>query len=183
MRKIDLGSNVPKSFGAFPTVSINFNSICQFHRDLKDHRDTLCVVCHLGTFEGGCLAFPELKLAIDAKQGQAIAFRLHLLIHGNFPVIFGSRHSVVFYIHDTVIKQKRKFSSLFNDRELDTSKILGDTSFKKSKYKSPKFARDPKLKNHRRSHLGKCVGKVISRVYELILFIYLSIQRSEKFCI
>jgi len=43
MKKLNLGSNVPKCFGAFPTVGINFNSICQFHRDLKDHSNTLCV--------------------------------------------------------------------------------------------------------------------------------------------
>ncbi|CAG8498157.1 12633_t:CDS:2 [Acaulospora morrowiae] len=119
MKKLNLGSNVPKCFGAFPTVGINFNSICQFHRDLKDHPNTLCVVCPLGTFEGGHLAFPELKLAIMAKQGQAIAFRSHLLIHGNLPLITGSRHSIIFYIHSTVVKQKRKFGSLFDEDALE----------------------------------------------------------------
>lgn len=173
MKKLDLGSNVPKCFGAFPTVGVNFNTISQFHRDLKDHRNTFCVVCPLGIFEGGQLAFPELKLAINAKQGQAIAFRSHFLVHGNLPIITGSRHSVVFYIHDTVIKQKRKFGSLFDDLNLDTSEILDNNhsivdnnsltnSTKKDhkklqKYSSPRF--DPrnstKLKNHRRSYLGK----------------------------
>ncbi|CAG8814978.1 137_t:CDS:2 [Gigaspora margarita] len=115
MKNLNLGPNVPKSFGIFPTVGINYNTISQFHRDLKDHRNTLCVVCPLGIFEGGELTFPELKLAIHAKQGHGIAFRSNLLIHGNLPIITGSRHSVVFYVHSTVIKQKRKFGSLFAD--------------------------------------------------------------------
>ncbi|CAG8777512.1 20058_t:CDS:2, partial [Gigaspora margarita] len=37
--------------------------------DPKDHQNTLCIVCPLGSFEGGQLVFPELKLAIHAKQG------------------------------------------------------------------------------------------------------------------
>ena len=149
MKKLDLGPNVPKSFGAFPTVGINFNSICQFHRDLKDHRNTFCVVCPLGVFEGGQLAFPELKLAFNVKQGQAIAFRSNLLVHGNLPITTGTRHSIVFYIHDTVIKQKRKFGSLYDKK--------GKKYYKKhspSKLVSRKSA--TKLKNHRRKHIGKC---------------------------
>ncbi|CAG8584859.1 4985_t:CDS:2, partial [Acaulospora colombiana] len=118
LKKLDLGPNVSKSFGAFPTVTINFNVICQFHRDMKDHRNTLCVVCPLGEFKGGELAFPELKLVVHMKQGRAVAFRSNLLIHGNLPVIAGVRHSVVFYIHNTAIKQKRKFGSLFADYDL-----------------------------------------------------------------
>ncbi|CAG8555083.1 8114_t:CDS:2, partial [Acaulospora morrowiae] len=70
IKKLNLGFNIPKCFGAFPTVGINFNSICQFYRDLKDYPNTLCVMCSLGTFEDGNLAFPKLKLAIMAKQGQ-----------------------------------------------------------------------------------------------------------------
>ncbi|RHZ45324.1 hypothetical protein Glove_681g11 [Diversispora epigaea] len=149
MEKLDLGPNVPKFFGGFPTVSINFNIICQFHRDLKDHRNTLCVVCPLGNFIGGELAFPELKLVIHVKQGQAVAFRSNLLVHGNLPVIIGNRHSVVFYIHKTVIKQTRKFGSLFSDYKLNWSR-------KKSsqKYSPPKLrSRNSGLKNHRRKRI------------------------------
>ena len=41
---------------------------------MKDYWNTLCVVCPLGEFEGGELIFPELKLVIHVKQGQAVAF-------------------------------------------------------------------------------------------------------------
>ena len=157
-KKLDLGPNVPKSFGIFPTVSINFNIICQLHRDLKDHRNTLCVVCPLGNFKGGELIFPELKLIIHVKQGQAVAFRSNILVHGNLPVITGIRHSLVFYIHNTLIKQKRKFGSLFADDTLN----WGDDNNRNEptqKYLSPMLgSRDSKtkLKNHRRMHIGMC---------------------------
>ncbi|CAG8446556.1 10837_t:CDS:10 [Acaulospora colombiana] len=131
MKKLDLGPNVPNSFGVFPTVAVNYNIICQFHRDMKDHRNSLCVVCPLGKFKGGELVFPELKLVVHVKQGQAVAFRSNLLIHGNLPIVAGTRHSVVFYIHNTVIKQKRKFGSLFADYELDWDNSDGNSSLPK----------------------------------------------------
>ena len=134
---LDLGPNVPKSFKAFPSVAINFNRISEFHRDVKDHPNTLCVVCPLGTFEGGQLVFPELKLTIHAKQGQAIAFRSHILVHGNLPVLNGVRHSVVFFVHSTVIKEKRKFGSLFSNYELNADT---DTLSKKSQHKKAKLS-------------------------------------------
>ncbi|RIB06630.1 hypothetical protein C2G38_2216612 [Gigaspora rosea] len=86
-RKSRFGPNVSKSFSAFPTIAINFNIISQFYRNLKDHRNTLCVVCPLGIFKDGQLVFPELKLIIHAREGQAITFRLNNLVHSNLPVI------------------------------------------------------------------------------------------------
>jgi 2-oxoglutarate-Fe(II)-dependent dioxygenase family protein len=112
IKELDLGPNVSRSFGGFPTIAINFNVISQFHRDPKDHPNTLCIVCPLGSFTGGELVFPELKLIIHAKQGYAIAFRSNFLVHGNLPVILGNRHSAVFFIHSEFIKQNRSFNSL-----------------------------------------------------------------------
>ncbi|CAG8650049.1 11944_t:CDS:2, partial [Acaulospora colombiana] len=129
MKKLDLGSN--------------------------DHRNTLCVVCPLGKFEGGELTFPELKLIIYAKQGQAVAFRSNILVHGNLPVIAGVRHSVVFYIHNTIIKQKRKFGSFFADYELDWG-VNSDGDEPSPKYLPPTLgSRDnvAKPKNHRRTNI------------------------------
>jgi hypothetical protein len=170
MEKLDLGPNVPKSFGSYPTASVNFNSICQFHLDLQDHRNTLCVVCPLGTFEGGQLVFPELKLAFNIKEGQAIAFRSRLLVHGNLPIINGNRHSVVFYIHNTLVKKGRPFSSfksrlVDNDLDInldsddsnndDSSDDSSDDSDKNIKQLPPKLNLSKNLKNSRRSYLSK----------------------------
>ncbi|CAG8665081.1 5296_t:CDS:1, partial [Paraglomus brasilianum] len=153
MKNLNLGPNVPKSFSTFPTVAINYNTISQFHRDLKDHRNTLCVVCPLGIFEGGELTFPELKLVIHAKQGHGIAFRSNLLIHGNLPIIMGSRHSVVFYVHSTVIKQNRRFGSLFADCELDINRNDDYVCEPPQKYVPPTLGPSTKLKNHRRTYI------------------------------
>ena len=148
MEKLNLGPNVPKSFGTFPTIAINYNTISGFHRDVKDHPNTLCVVCPLGSFEGGQLVFPKLKLVIHAKQGQAIAFRSHILIHGNLDIFFGNRHSVVFFIHGTCIKQSRKFSKLNMVWNLDDYNNDNDNS---KKLKSGFKIKDPL----RRAYFGK----------------------------
>jgi hypothetical protein len=176
MMKLDLGPNVPKSFGVFPSVAINYNVISQFHLDLKDHSNSLCVVCPLGSFEGGQLVFPELKLTIHAKQGQAIAFRSHILVHGNLPIIAGIRHSVVFFVHTTVIKQNRKFSSLFTDGDLDSYTDSGvniytgdkDVESVHTPIKTPrKFAKITGLKNSRRSHINmEPVGRGLPAEYK-----------------
>ena len=37
MEKLDSSPNILKSFETFSSVAINFNMICQFHQDMKDH--------------------------------------------------------------------------------------------------------------------------------------------------
>jgi len=170
MKKLDLGSNVPKSyFGGFPIASINFNSICQFHRDLQDHRNTFCVVCPLGIFEGGQIAFPELNLAFEVKQGQAIAFRSCLLVHGNFGVTSGIRHSVVFYIHKSLVKQERPFTSL-GSFEFNLDINSDDSDFKQLPKKKKLSSKS--LTNSRKDNIGKCYFyiKIYIKIYINIYF-------------
>ena len=168
---LDLGPNVPKSFKIFPSIAINFNRISEFHRDIKDHPNTLCVVCPLGTFEGGQLVFPELKLTIHAKQGQAIAFRSHILVHGNLPVRNGIRHSIVFFVHNTVIKEKRKFGSLFLDDELNTD--ISKSTKKCHIDSHSKSTKKRQLKNSRSSHLSKYKYLFFNLQYCIILILNL----------
>jgi len=52
IKKLNLGSNIPKSFEIFPTVAINYNAISAFHQDPNNHSNSLCVICPLGSFEG-----------------------------------------------------------------------------------------------------------------------------------
>ena len=113
-------------------------------------------MCPLGIFEDGKLTFPELRLVVHVQQGYGVAFRSNLLIHGNLLITVGTRHSVVFYIHNTVIKQKRMFKSLFADCEMN---VNSDNNFDGS---SPKYLpltlgsgnSSVKPKNHRRTHIG-----------------------------
>ncbi|CAG8514574.1 4053_t:CDS:2 [Acaulospora colombiana] len=60
----------------------------KFHRDLKDHRNTLCVVCPLGTFEGGHLAFPEIKLSFKSLYS-GLVYLVH--IHEQFIIYISLR--------------------------------------------------------------------------------------------
>ncbi|RIB28823.1 hypothetical protein C2G38_2156925 [Gigaspora rosea] len=167
MAKLDLGPNVPKSFGAFPTIAINFNVISQFHRDLKDHQNTLCVVYPLGMFKGGQLVFPELKLIrgvtkirkreggrpliknnqvindtalIYAKEDQAITFRSNILVHSNFPVIASPDNS-----------DSENDIHMNNNKKLGASKKC--TKKNKKRLKTSKSgSRLRKVKNSRQSY-------------------------------
>ncbi|CAG8765218.1 25409_t:CDS:2 [Gigaspora margarita] len=120
---------------------------------VKDHWNSLCVVCPLGRFEDGELVFPELKLVVHAKQGQAIAFHSNLLVHENLPITTRIRHSVVFYIHSTVIKLKLKFGSLFADFKLDWGSNNEEAESSQIYISSKLGSQKPKPKNHRRSHI------------------------------
>ena len=67
-------------------------------------------------------------------------------------------NKIFYYIHNTLIKQKRKFGSLFADDTLN----WGDDNNRNEptqKYLFPMLgSRDSKtkLKNHRRMHIGMC---------------------------
>ena len=105
IKKLNLGSNIPKSFEIFSTIAINYNAIFAFHQDLNNHPNSLCIVCSLRSFESGQLVFPELKLVIYIKQEQAIAFRSHILVYENLTVTANNQYSIIFFIYSTVIKQ------------------------------------------------------------------------------
>ncbi|CAG8625431.1 38259_t:CDS:2 [Gigaspora margarita] len=51
-------------------LAVNFNIISQFHQDVKDHYNSLCVVCLLGIFKSRQLVFPELKLIFMLKKNK-----------------------------------------------------------------------------------------------------------------
>ncbi|KAG9287336.1 hypothetical protein G9A89_000796, partial [Geosiphon pyriformis] len=47
--------------------------------------------------------------------GQIVAFSSRLLLHGNFPVTKGIRHSIVYFVHASFFHNLRDFSSVYND--------------------------------------------------------------------
>ena len=53
IKKLNLGSNVSKSFEIFSTVAINYNAISAFYWDPNDYPNSLYIVCSLGSFESG----------------------------------------------------------------------------------------------------------------------------------
>ena len=46
-----------KSFGIFPMIAINFNTISDYHWDEHDELNSLCYLVALGNFDSGQLCF------------------------------------------------------------------------------------------------------------------------------
>ena len=87
---------MPRAFGIFPTIAINFNAISNYHWDSNDNLDGLCFLVTLGDFEGGELCFPQLQIVIKLKSGQIVAFSSCLLLYGNLLITKGIRFSIVY---------------------------------------------------------------------------------------
>jgi hypothetical protein len=64
LRQLSLGPFVPKPFGIFPMIAINFNTISNYHWDKNDAPNCLCCLVPLGDFQGGELYFPQLHTVI-----------------------------------------------------------------------------------------------------------------------
>ena len=84
LSKLSWGPYAPRSFGIFPMIAINFNTISDFHWDEHDEANILCVLVALGDYEGGELCFPQLQVVVRIRPGQVIAFASRLLLHGNY---------------------------------------------------------------------------------------------------
>jgi len=117
LEKLSWGVFGPKPFGAFPMIAINFNTISDYHWDEHDEPNSLCCLVALGDFEGGELCFPQLQIIVPLRPGQIVAFSSRLLLHGNFPITRGIRHSVVYFVHSMFFHHLRDFSSIYEDLE------------------------------------------------------------------
>jgi hypothetical protein len=115
LSKLNWGPFGPRSFGVFPMIAVNFNTISDFHWDQHDEPNSLCCLVALGDYEGGELCFPELNIIIPLKPGQVVAFSSRLLLHGNFYITKGLRHSIVYFIHGTFFHHLRDFTDIYKD--------------------------------------------------------------------
>ena len=112
------GPFAPRSFGVFPMVAINYNTISDFHWDEHDEPNSLCCIVSLGDFDGGELCFPQLQIVIPLRPGQIFAFSSRLLLHGNLPVTRGIRHSIiVYFVHSAFFHHSRDFTKIYEDGE------------------------------------------------------------------
>ncbi|CAG8641804.1 8020_t:CDS:2 [Paraglomus brasilianum] len=98
-------------------IAINFNTISDYHWDEHDDPNSLCCLVALGDFDGGELCFPQLQIVIPLRPGQVVAFSSRLLLHGNFPVTRGIRHSVVYFVHSMFFHHLRNFTEIYKDRK------------------------------------------------------------------
>ena len=95
-----LSKKLPEQpMGVFPTVAVN-KGPCSPHKDEKDYRDGLCFVLPFGDFTGAELAIKEMKIEIQLRPGDLVAFKSHLLTHWNKPMQ-GTRYSL-FFAHDNM---------------------------------------------------------------------------------
>lgn len=117
LNKLNWGPFAPRQFGVFPMAVINFNTISNYHWDEHDDPNSFCCLVALGEFEGGELCFPQLKIVIPLRPNQVIAFSSRLLLHGNFPVTKGIRHSVVYFVHSMFFHHLRDFTQVYDDLE------------------------------------------------------------------
>jgi hypothetical protein len=117
LSKLKWGPFAPRPFGVFPMIAINYNTISDYHWDKHDDPNSLCCLVVLGDFEGGELCFPQLKIIIPLRPGQILLFPSRLLLHGNFVVTKGIRHSVVYFVHSSFSHHQRNFSSVYDDFE------------------------------------------------------------------
>ncbi|KAF0434161.1 calnexin independence factor cif1 [Gigaspora margarita] len=113
LSKLSWGPFAPRAFGVFPMIAINFNTISNYHWDNYDEPNSLCVLVALGDFEGGELCFSQLQVVVHLWPGQVVAFASRLLLHGNFTVTKGIRHSIVYFVHNTFFYNLQNFNSVY----------------------------------------------------------------------
>ncbi|RHZ45087.1 hypothetical protein Glove_692g29 [Diversispora epigaea] len=69
LRNLTWGLFAPRTFGVFPMIAINYNTISDFHWDEHDEPNR------------GELCFPQLQIVIPLRPGQVVAFSSRLLLH------------------------------------------------------------------------------------------------------
>ncbi|CAG8818501.1 13698_t:CDS:2, partial [Racocetra persica] len=94
---------------------INYNTVSDYHWDESDEPNSLCCLVTLGDFDGGELCFLKLKIIVPLHPRQVIVFSSRLLLHGNFPVMKGIRHSVMYFVHSSFFYHLRDFSSVYDN--------------------------------------------------------------------
>lgn len=117
LARLTWGPFAPRSFGIFPMIAINYNSISDFHWDNHDEPNCFCCLVALGDFDGGELIFPQLKIIIPLRPGQIVVFSSRLLLHGNLPITRGIRHSIVYFVHCTFFHHLRNFTQVYKDHK------------------------------------------------------------------
>ena len=69
LSRLTWGPFAPRSFGIFPMIAINYNTISDFHWDEHDEPNCFCCLIALGDFDGGELCFPQLKIIVSLRPG------------------------------------------------------------------------------------------------------------------
>lgn len=81
----------------FSTVTVNANAFFRSHADAKNESGLACLTT-FGSFAGGELAFPRLRVAFNIQPGDLLIADTNREQHGNIAPLRGTRISVVAYL-------------------------------------------------------------------------------------
>ncbi|RIA91867.1 hypothetical protein C1645_821415 [Glomus cerebriforme] len=133
-------------------ISLNFNVINNYYWDNNDDPNGLCFVVALEDFEGGEFCFLQLKIIVELKPEQVVAFPFKLLLYSNLSITKGIRFSIVSYVSKSFLEYTKdtKIADTNNDQDFFNAEDLNlkRTSFQKPK-KFQTCESDKKLDNRR----------------------------------
>ena len=90
--------------GCFTGMTLLVNHAVNPHRDANDVKDGFVVTTPLGDFEGGFVAFPDLKVMIRQKPGDLLFSRSALLQHSVTDITDGQRTSFTYFTKKSVME-------------------------------------------------------------------------------
>ncbi len=96
---------VPRRFfcKSYPTMAVNLNFPSEPHNDPNDIEYSC--VAPFGSYQGGDLVFPQLKVQLQLAPGDIVFFQAHRYTHFNRTYI-GRRNSLVLFCHRTMEKRR-----------------------------------------------------------------------------
>ncbi|KAI8916680.1 hypothetical protein DFJ77DRAFT_510116 [Powellomyces hirtus] len=89
----------------FPYLIIIYNEFSNLYRDLGDAKDGFCTSVGLESF-WGYICIPELKIRIRFAPGDIIYLRSWALAHQVTDIKGKERYSMVFVMHEAVVKKR-----------------------------------------------------------------------------
>ena len=92
---------------AFSTLTLNQNICFLAHKDGHNVPATLSCLTAAGAYAGGALGFPRLGISFDIQPRDLLIADTNEEYHGTVGGIFGNRYSVVAYLHESLLPNRR----------------------------------------------------------------------------
>ena len=93
---------------AFSTITVNKSIVFGAHQDGSNIKDTLGCITTFGDFAGGTLVFPRFGVGADIRPRDMLVADSNTEYHGNLGPIFGTRYSIVGYLHKSLLPSNRR---------------------------------------------------------------------------
>jgi hypothetical protein len=97
---------------AFSTLTLNHNITFGAHDDRRNVPGTLSCLTALGQYAGGTLCFPRLGVSFDLQPRDLLIADTNTEFHGTVGELFGSRYSIVAYLHGSLLPRGYVVSQL-----------------------------------------------------------------------